>query len=113
MNTLPPFDAYRRALYNFRELLSGFDAAVPASFTQTPDFEIYRHYVSTGGSEANDYFITMMQALHDHAITQNIRTLLAASATRRSWAVTKCGAIKRLTGRWPCCRANSRGKALS
>jgi predicted Rossmann-fold nucleotide-binding protein len=77
MNTLPPFNPHRRALYDHRELLAGFDAADPASFARTPDFEIYRHYLMTGGAEADDYFITMMQSLHDHAITQNIRRLLA------------------------------------
>jgi predicted Rossmann-fold nucleotide-binding protein len=77
MNTLPPFHPYRRTLYGSRELLAGFDAARWESFLQTPDFEIYRHFLTTGASEANDYFVTMMQALHDHAITQSIRTLLA------------------------------------
>lgn len=76
MNTLPPFNPHRRALYDHRELLAGFDPAHPESFARTPDFEIYRHFLMTGASEADDYFITMMQALHDHAITQNIRRLL-------------------------------------
>lgn len=76
MNILPPFNPHRRALYDHRELLAGFDAAHPESFARTPDFEIYRHFLMTGASEADDYFITMMQALHDHAITQNIRWLL-------------------------------------
>ena len=76
MNTLPPYNPYRRTLYQQSELLAGFDAAILESFAQTPDFAIYRHYLMTGGAEADDYFITMMQALHDHAITQCIRTLL-------------------------------------
>ena len=76
MNTLPPFNAYRRSLYRQQELLGAFDPAHPESFALTLDFEIYRHFLQTGGAEANDYFITMMQALHDHAVTQNIRGLL-------------------------------------
>jgi predicted Rossmann-fold nucleotide-binding protein len=74
--TLPPYNPYRRSLYDHRELLSEFDAADPQSFLRTTDFIIYRHFRQCGGAESEDYFLTMMQALHDHAITQNIRGLL-------------------------------------
>jgi predicted Rossmann-fold nucleotide-binding protein len=74
--TLPPYNPYRRFLYDQRELLSEFDVADPQSFTRTTDFLIYRHFRQCGGAESEDYFLTMMQALHDHAITQNIRGLL-------------------------------------
>lgn len=75
-NLLPPFNPYRRELYHHSELLAGFDSADPQTFLHTPDFTIYRHFRQNGGSEAEDYFVTMMQALHDQAVTQAIRKLL-------------------------------------
>jgi predicted Rossmann-fold nucleotide-binding protein len=71
-----PFQPLRTSLYAPDELLSGFDPLQPESFAQTRDFQIYRSYLADGGALSDNFFGSMMQALHDNSITQALRVLL-------------------------------------
>lgn len=72
-----PYQPLRTGLYSPDELMSGFDPLRPESFAQTLDFKIYHSFVAEGGVASENYFASMMQALHDNSITQALRVLLA------------------------------------
>ena len=72
-----PYQPIPQQLYTPAVLFQGFKSDDPASFGQTLDFAIYRHFVMEGrGVSSNPYF-GMMQALHDNAITQSTASLIA------------------------------------
>src|SRR5436190_12578173 len=76
-----PFVPLRFSLYTRAELFAGFDPAAPASFAATVDFAIYRHFVLEGGRGSPTHrFTSMMQALHDHSITEAVAPILANRA---------------------------------
>jgi predicted Rossmann-fold nucleotide-binding protein len=76
-----PFIPLRFSLYTPAELFAGFDPAEPASFAATVDFAIYRHFVLEGGRTSPTHrFTSMMQALHDHSITEALAPILANRA---------------------------------
>jgi predicted Rossmann-fold nucleotide-binding protein len=79
-----PFAPVRWGLYPPAELFAGFDPAAPSSWTATADFAIYRHTVVEAHRDVRDPFVSMMQSLHDHSITEAIRPL---SAGRRVAAI--------------------------
>jgi predicted Rossmann-fold nucleotide-binding protein len=62
------FQPLRDELYTFEELFEGFSASRPSSFARTRDFRIYRQYVAKGRFAPRDYFMAMMEAIHDNAI---------------------------------------------
>ena len=72
-----PFAPVRWGLYPPAELFAGFDPGVPSSWTATADFAIYRHAVVESHRAVRDPFVSMMQSLHDHSITEAIRPLAA------------------------------------
>lgn len=72
-----PYQPLRTGLYSPDELMSGFDPLQPMSFAQTRDFQVYLSYVAEGGATTDNYFVSMMQSLHDNSITQALRVLLA------------------------------------
>jgi predicted Rossmann-fold nucleotide-binding protein len=72
-----PFAPVRWGLYPPAELFAGFDPSSPASWTATADFAIYRHAVVESHRQARDPFVSMMQSLHDHSITEALRPLVA------------------------------------
>lgn len=76
------FRPIRESLYSPGELVAGFDPARPSSYAETTDFRIYRQYVAAGRSVPNDYFMAMMQALHDNSITLATHEYLASSSAR-------------------------------
>jgi predicted Rossmann-fold nucleotide-binding protein len=65
-----PFESVPQQLYTRGKLFHGFHPEDPASWAQTADFAIFRHYVMTGRGAPGDPYIGMMRALHDNAITQ-------------------------------------------
>src|SRR5271157_2641502 len=69
----------RRDLYRPFELLSGFVPGDPASFGNTDDFDIYKQYVASGGRNAKDFSMSMMQAIHDNSITSALEDFLSQS----------------------------------
>lgn len=71
-----PYQPMRAVLYSPDELLSGFDPHRPESFADTRDFQIYSHFVREGGAEPSNYFMGLMQSLHDNAVTNALRDLL-------------------------------------
>lgn len=71
-----PFRPIRGDLYTAPELFAGFDPADPGSFAGTTDFAVYRWFVTSGGASSDQGFSTMMQALHDNAVTQALRKFL-------------------------------------
>jgi predicted Rossmann-fold nucleotide-binding protein len=72
-----PFAPVRWGLYQPAELFAGFDPGAPSSWTATADFAIYRHAVVESHRAVRDPFVSMMQSLHDHSITEAIRPLVA------------------------------------
>lgn len=65
-----PFQPIPQRLYAPAELFQGYEPEVPQSWAKTLDFEIYRHFVMSGGTESRNPYIGMMQALHDQAIAE-------------------------------------------
>jgi predicted Rossmann-fold nucleotide-binding protein len=70
-----PFQPLRQHLYTASELFDGFDAADPASWGRTPDFRIYQAHIAAAAEPIPAPYISMMQALHDHAISQAVADL--------------------------------------
>lgn len=69
-----PYVPLRDALYTPAELFAGFDPSRPTSFAETADFAVYRHVVGPTGDASSH---RMMQALHDHGISQAVAALVA------------------------------------
>jgi len=67
-----PYQPIRQKLYSGDELFQGFEPDETASWGQTLDFAIYRHFVMKGRHTPTDPYMRMMQALHDNAIMQSI-----------------------------------------
>ena len=63
-----PFQTDRRLLYTSAELLSGFSPDAPSTLAQTPDYQIYRYWVSKGRYKPDRHEATL-QCLHDNSIT--------------------------------------------
>jgi predicted Rossmann-fold nucleotide-binding protein len=76
------FHAIRENLYSPEELVAGFDPARPMSYAETRDFRIYEQYVRTGRAAPDDYFMAMMQSLHDNSITLATHDYLASSSAK-------------------------------
>jgi predicted Rossmann-fold nucleotide-binding protein len=72
-----PYEPIPQQLYTRLKLFEGFKPDEPASWGQTLDFAIYRHFVMEGRDAPADPYIGMMQALHDNAITQCTNILVA------------------------------------
>jgi predicted Rossmann-fold nucleotide-binding protein len=66
-----PYQPIRQQLYKPAELFQGFQSSEPASWGETLDFAIYRHFVLEGRSTPTNPYSGMMQALHDNSITQS------------------------------------------
>jgi predicted Rossmann-fold nucleotide-binding protein len=76
------FEPFRRAMYSRHELFAGFDSDDPDSFAKTRDFDIYREYIVSGKYAPQDFFVAMMQAMHDNAVTQAMRDFLDEAKAR-------------------------------
>lgn len=72
-----PYEPIPQRLYKGDDLFHDFDPSRPASWGKTKDFEIYRHFVKTGGGRPKNLYLGMMQALHDSAITRYTDELIA------------------------------------
>jgi len=71
-----PFDPYRSKLYTPDELFAGFDPEDPCTYCDTPDAQIYRHWVETGRQFPGSVLEALARRLHDHAMTDAMETLL-------------------------------------
>ncbi len=71
-----PFEPIPQQLYTRERLFHGFQPNNPASWDQTADFSIYRHYVMEGRAAPANPYIGMMHALHDNAITQSVTAFI-------------------------------------
>jgi predicted Rossmann-fold nucleotide-binding protein len=72
-----PYEPIPQQLYTPVTLFQGFKPDEPASWGQTVDFAIYRHFVMEGRDAPTNPYFGMMQALHDNAITQWTDVLIA------------------------------------
>jgi len=66
-----PYQPIPQKLYTPADLFQGFEPGRPASWVETVDFKIYRHFVAQGRSAPRNPYMGMMQALHDNAITES------------------------------------------
>lgn len=73
-----PFRPLRDDLYSPAELFEGLNVNRPATYADTPDFKVFVHFVTNGGATSNDSYATLMQSLHDNAISLAVRKFLAA-----------------------------------
>src|SRR4051812_30966789 len=64
------FQPLRDRLYSADELFEGYVESRPGSFAETIDFRIYLQYVAAGRFAPTDYFMAMMEAVHDNAIRE-------------------------------------------
>ena len=71
-----PFKTYRASLYTVDELYEGFDASEPESYVDTLDARIYEHWRNSGRAAEASILETLCRRLHDHAITEGVRSLL-------------------------------------
>ncbi|MBI3245129.1 MAG: hypothetical protein HYZ50_01335 [Deltaproteobacteria bacterium] len=71
-----PYQPIRQQLYTGVELFRGFEPSEPASWGQTADFAIYKHFVTEGRNAPVNPYMRMVQALHDNTITQSTITLI-------------------------------------
>ncbi|MCP3102350.1 hypothetical protein LZ198_26105 [Myxococcus sp. K15C18031901] len=78
-----PYHPYRGALYTPEELYAGFDPARPESYADTPDARVYQHWAAHGRGTPPTLLEALAQRLHDHAITDAVDDLLAASGPLR------------------------------
>jgi predicted Rossmann-fold nucleotide-binding protein len=65
-----PYQPIPQKLYTNGDLFEGFDPNQAASWVNTPDFLIYRHFVTQGRTTPANPYMGMMQSLHDNAISQ-------------------------------------------
>lgn len=72
-----PYQPIRSQLYRPAELFADLDPASGASWGNTVDFAIYRHFVLEGRATPANPYSGMMQALHDSAITQAVGAHIA------------------------------------
>ena len=69
-----PFNAYRPTMYKRTELFQGFDRHNPATYVDTPDARIYKHWLNNGRSETQDFMEAMARRLHDVSISDALLT---------------------------------------
>ncbi len=72
-----PYEPIPQQLYTPVTLFQGFKPDEPASWGRTVDFAIYRHFVMEGRDAPTNPYFGMMQALHDNAIMQCTKMLIA------------------------------------
>ncbi len=72
-----PYRTGRRCVYTVEELYDGFDPDAPASYADTLDARVYRHWVDTGRVTGADVVETLARRLHDHGITDALDDLVA------------------------------------
>mgnify|MGYP000583774227 CR=1 FL=1 len=72
-----PYQPIRGSLYTREDLFHGYLAASPVSWSETPDFRIYRNFVRVGKIDTASAYESMMQALHDNSISRYVRTFVA------------------------------------
>ena len=65
-----PYQPIPQKLYTGADLFQNYDPDLPASWGETVDFEIYRHFVIEGRTTPRNPYMGMMQALHDNAISE-------------------------------------------
>ena len=79
-----PFDPFRAALYTPDELFAGFDPDNPASYSQTPDAVIYRHFK---GMNEHDIEDALARRIHDFSIVDALGDQIAAWSGRGAVAI--------------------------
>lgn len=71
-----PYQPIPQKLYTAADLFHGFEPGQTASWENTLDFAIYRHFVIEGRGTPRNPYMGMMQALHDNAITEATTALI-------------------------------------
>jgi predicted Rossmann-fold nucleotide-binding protein len=80
------FQPLRANLYTYDELFEGFVESRPSSYGDTLDFRILRQYVMAGRFAPTNYFVAMMEAVHDNAIREATRDYLEAEPIKAAVA---------------------------
>lgn len=71
-----PFNPYRGKLYTVEEIFDGFHRHDPDSYEKTFDNRVYHHWEDHGRDNPNSILETLARRLHDHAITDAMRSVL-------------------------------------
>jgi predicted Rossmann-fold nucleotide-binding protein len=80
------FQPLRDRLYSAHELFQGYVESRPGSYAETVDFRIYLQYVAAGRFAPTDYFMAMMEAVHDNAIREATQDYLQSMSARAAVA---------------------------
>ena len=82
----PLFRPLRNRLYSLDELLTGFIESRPQSYAESLDFKIYRQYVMAGSYAPTDYYLALMEVVHDNAIRQATQNCLNTASAKAAVA---------------------------
>jgi predicted Rossmann-fold nucleotide-binding protein len=82
----PLFQPLRDRLYSMNELLAGFVESRPHSYAETLDFQIYRQYVAAGSYAPTDYYMALMEVVHDNAIREATQQWLNTASPKAAVA---------------------------
>src|SRR5690554_1797316 len=81
-----PFNSFPKELYTHESLLGGYVPGNPESYEQTPDKQVYNHFIKTG-IEPKDIHETLARRLHDFAITDHLEEFISQWDERKVVAV--------------------------
>lgn len=88
------YKPFRNALYSGEELYEGFDMADDESYAECFDARVYKDYVGAG-KHCSDITITLARAIHDHSVTDAMKSLLDEYDERSVVAVMGGHAMRR------------------
>jgi len=71
-----PYHPYKSSLYTRDTLFAGFDPDNPDSYHNTPDWQIYKHYLENGKDHPGSILESLSRRLHDHSITDALHDFL-------------------------------------
>src|SRR4051812_48645248 len=81
------FEPLRQSLYTVEELQEGVVRARAGTYVKSTDFRIYLQYLAAGSYTPTDYFMAMVEAMHDTAIRRATEESLRSVSARAAVAV--------------------------
>ncbi|MCP4216448.1 MAG: hypothetical protein GY765_17490 [bacterium] len=72
-----PYTPFLKELYTGETLFKGFKADQPETYRDTPDWQIYNHFIETGKGNAAGMQESLARRLHDYSVTAALKEYLA------------------------------------
>ena len=82
-----PYNPYMNRLYIRDDLYCGFNPAVPASYHNTLDAVVYRHYIDSGADNPHSILDSLAQRLHDYSITDALMDIISTHEEKKTAAI--------------------------